>query len=123
VVLKAASSLLLAAEIFFAQAGAQALAHAHLEASQPAANSTITAPTELHLIFSEELNLKFTGVKLVGPAALAVKLGEPKLMDGALRLLVPISGAMPAGAYTVYWSVLSADGHKTQGSFKFKVHP
>lgn len=101
----------------------QAFAHAHLEASTPAANSTVTAPSELDLKFSEELNLKFTGVELAGPAASAVKLNEPVLMDGDKTLMVPISGLMPAGIYTVNWHALSEDGHKTQGSFKFTVKP
>jgi methionine-rich copper-binding protein CopC len=102
---------------------AQALAHAHLDSSTPAADATVTSPSELDLKFSEELNLKFTGIKLAGPHASEVKLGEPTLMDGDKTLMVPISGTVPGGTYTVNWHALSQDGHKTQGSFTFTVKP
>ena len=82
---------------------AQAFAHAHLESSTPATGSTVASPSELDLKFSEELNLKFTGLKLVGPNASAVKFEEPTLMDGDKTLMVPISGPVPAGTYTVNW--------------------
>jgi len=101
----------------------QAFAHAHLVGSTPPANSMVTVPSELVLTFSEELNLKFTGVKLAGPAAASVRLDQPKLMDSDKTLMVPISGTMLTGTYTVNWSALSVDGHKTQGSFKFTVKP
>ena len=121
--LKPVSYLVLAPAIYLVSAGGQAFAHAHLEASTPAANSTVTAPSQLSLKFSEELNIKFSGVKLAGPAASKVKLDALLLVDSDQTLIVPISGTMPAGSYAVNWSVLSADGHKTQGSFKFTVKP
>jgi methionine-rich copper-binding protein CopC len=101
----------------------QALAHAHLETSIPAPNSLVVSPSEFELKFSEELNLKFTGIKLAGPHASAVKLGEPVLTDGDKTLVVPISGTVPAGTYIVNWHALSQDGHKTQGTFNFIVRP
>jgi copper resistance protein C len=77
----------------------------------------------LDLKFSEELNLKFTGIRLGGPNASAVKFEEPTLMDGDNTLMVPISGPVPAGTYTVNRHALSKDGHKTQGSLNFTVKP
>lgn len=100
----------------------QAFAHAHLASSTPADKATVTvSPSELDLSFTEELNLKFTGVKITGPKATAVKTGDPMLMDGDKGLMVPVSEQLAPGVYTVEWHALSADGHKTDGSYSFTV--
>jgi methionine-rich copper-binding protein CopC len=38
-------------------------------------------------------------------------------------LIVPISKALAAGAYTVHWQAVSVDTHHTQGTFEFTVKP
>ncbi len=112
-----------AAFIGFGLTGA-AFAHAHLKSAVPAAGSTVsTAPTELDLGFSEGVNLKFTGIKVTGPGKAAVPLGEAMLMGGDTTLMVPVSGTLGAGVYTVAWHALSTDGHKTNGTYTFTVQP
>lgn len=101
-----------------------ALAHAHLKSATPASGSTVAAPTELDLKFSEGLNLAFTGVKLTGAAKAAVATGTATLGAGDdTTLVVPVSDTLKAGLYTVAWHALSADGHKTSGSYTFTVKP
>ncbi|MDQ0392703.1 copper homeostasis periplasmic binding protein CopC [Labrys monachus] len=120
---KTFQSAALAAIALFALAG-QAFAHAHLQSATPAVDGTVAAaPTELDLNFSEDLNLKFSGVKVTGPGKAAVATGEPMLMNKNATLMVPLSGTLGAGVYTVSWHALSADGHKTHGSYKFTVKP
>lgn len=103
---------------------AQASAHAELKsATPPVDGTTATAPTELDLKFSEDLNLKFSGVKVTGPDNRSVQTGEAALMDENTTLMAPISGTLAAGVYTVAWHALSADGHKTHGTYKFTVKP
>ena len=93
-------------------------------AATPAAGSTVTAaPTELDLTFTEDVNLKFTGVKITGPDKAAVPTGDAVLTDKDTTLMVPISGTLAAGVYTVAWHALSTDGHKTNGTYKFTVKP
>ncbi len=103
----------------------QALAHAHLKSATPAVGSTVaTAPTELDLVFSEGLNLKFTGVKITGPAKANVATGDAALgAGGDTTLVVPVTDTLAAGSYTVAWHALSTDGHKTTGTYKFTVKP
>ena len=103
----------------------QAIAHAHLDSATPAADGTVTAsPAELDLRFSEALELKFSGVKVVGPDNATVATGVASLANGDDgTLVVPVSAALPAGTYTVDWHVLSKDGHKTHGSYTFTVKP
>lgn len=101
-----------------------AFAHAHLKSSVPADQASVkVAPTELDLTFSEELNLKFTGIKVIGPSKAEVKTGAAMLTDADKGLMVPLSQTLDAGKYTVEWHALSADGHKTDGTFGFTVAP
>ena len=102
-----------------------AQAHAHLTSATPAMGGSVTGPpTELDLGFSEGLNLKFTGVKVTGPAGAAVPTGAPKLGPGGdTTLVVPVPGALGAGTYKVDWHALATDGHKTDGSYSFTVKP
>lgn len=101
-----------------------AFAHAHLEAAVPAIDGTVkTAPTELDLKFSEELNLKFTGVKVTGPDKKEVKTENAMLMGGDKTFMVNVPAGLANGTYHVEWHALSQDGHKTHGSYKFTVKP
>lgn len=99
-------------------------AHAHLQAAQPPINGTVKdAPQELDLKFSEELNLKFTGVKVTGPDKKAVKTDGDMLMDGDKSFMVNLPAGLAAGTYKVEWHALSQDGHKTHGDYMFTVKP
>lgn len=109
--------------ILTAAAASQALAHAHLKTSSPAENASVVSPGELDLTFTEELNLKFSGVKVTDPDKKEIKLGDAALKDHDKVLAVPISGTLAPGDYTVDWHVLSTDGHKTSGSYMFTVKP
>ncbi|KAA3447382.1 Cu resistance protein [Mesorhizobium sp. SARCC-RB16n] len=101
-----------------------AFAHAHLEGAQPPVGGTVKeAPTELDLKFSEELNLKFTGVKVTGPDKKEVKTDNAMLMGGDKTYMVNVPAGLAAGTYKVEWHALSQDGHKTHGDYKFTVKP
>jgi methionine-rich copper-binding protein CopC len=103
----------------------EALAHAHLKSSEPAANATLAAsPVKLMLQFSEALEPKFSGAKVVGPAKAEAKLGPAATAaDSDATLEVPVTEALSPGKYTVEWHVLSKDGHKMKGSYKFTIKP
>jgi len=104
---------------------AEAQAHAHLKSSTPAMGATIaTSPSELVLSFSGGVNAKFTGVKVEGLDHAAVATGEARLGPGGdTTLMVPVTGALPAGTYKVNWHALAVDGHKTEGSYTFTIKP
>ncbi|TPK89421.1 copper homeostasis periplasmic binding protein CopC [Mesorhizobium sp. B2-4-12] len=119
-------NILLAAAFIAASAtlSSTACAHAHLEAAQPPINGTVKdAPTELDLKFSEELNLKFTGVNVTGPDKKQVETDGDMLMDGDKTFMVDLPAGLAAGTYKVEWHALSRDGHKTHGDYKFTVKP
>ncbi|WP_246673671.1 MULTISPECIES: copper homeostasis periplasmic binding protein CopC [unclassified Mesorhizobium] len=103
----------------------EAFAHARLTSAIPAEGSIVAIPpNELDLTFSEDVDLKFTGVLLVGADKRAVATGPASFGGGnAASLVVPISRALDAGTYTVDWHALSADGHKAKGRYSFIVKP
>ena len=107
----------LAALALLATAG-QALAHAHLLASTPAADASVAAPKQLALSFSEKLEPKFSGLELTkvggGDVAVATAVADKSMTATVKAPLAP-------GAYKVMWHVVSADGHKMKGDYAFTV--
>ncbi|WP_407321357.1 copper homeostasis periplasmic binding protein CopC [Dickeya ananatis] len=101
-----------------------ALAHAHLKSQTPAADTVIaaqTAPSSLTLLFSEDIEPAFSGVELT-LAGQAVSVGKVTVEnDHHNVMVVPIEKPLARGSYQVSWHVLSVDGHKTQGSYRFDV--
>ncbi len=99
-----------------------ALAHANLLSSNPAGGSTMqTPPTQIVLNYSEEPDPQLSQVDLLNSSGATVATGTPTL-QGKTTLVVPITGDMPDGVYTVSWSAVSVDdGHTTTDSFSFGV--
>jgi copper resistance protein C len=96
--------------------------HAYLVRSAPAARATVgRAPERVQLWFNERLEPAYSRVsvwnhdgKRVDAADVQVAAGEPT------RLSVGVP-ALPAGAYTVKYRVLSVDGHVVEAQFSFTV--
>lgn len=103
---------------------ADALAHAHLDRSSPAAGSTLTqAPAEVVLWFTEALEAKFSTVEVRDAKDVAMQTGPASGVPGnTAQLRVPLKPLSP-GIYTVKWRVLSVDTHRSRGDFTFRVAP
>jgi methionine-rich copper-binding protein CopC len=98
-----------------------AFAHAHPVTMNPAPDATVSAPTEISIVFSEELEPKFSSLKLadsngniVSKEASVVDPKNAKHMTLALPKLAP-------GVYTVQWMSSALDGHKMARSYSFTV--
>ncbi|SFX75842.1 hypothetical protein SAMN03097705_4619 [[Enterobacter] aerogenes] len=102
---------------------ASVFAHAHLQQQIPAADSTVSvSPQALTLMFSEGVELSFSGVTLSGPQNKPVATGKLARSDGnKAQLTLPLNEPLAAGEYTVEWHVVSVDGHKTKGQYHFSV--
>ena len=95
-------------------------AHAKIEKSEPAANSTIaTVPTSVQMWFNEAPDLKVTKVELAGASG-KVELGPAHSM-GKNNIMAPIIGKMTNGKYTVNWQTAGDDGHVEKGTFAFTL--
>jgi len=114
-------TLILAAAAFALVAG-QAAAHARLITGSPKAGTTVAAPSELKLTYSESLDLKGCSLKVSGPGGAAVATGALALDPANKRIVhAPISGKLAPGAYKVDWAMKTEDGHTTNGDFAFTV--
>lgn len=104
-------------------AASTALAHAHLVAQQPAADSAVSAPPVLRLSFSEGVEPAFSTVSLtregavVAVQAVALDPANPK------QLIVTPQQPLTTGRYEVKWHVVSVDTHKSEGHYAFEVTP
>lgn len=98
-----------------------AFAHAHLEQSTPAADSTVNSASELRLVFSEGIEQAFTKVAVSRDHS-QVKVSSIKTEPGDKKVLI-VTPAEPlsAGKYNVEWNAVSVDTHKSQGSYSFTV--
>ena len=116
-VLAVLAALLLSA---LPQAG---LSHADLVSAIPAGGATVSSElTELRLKFQEPVELDLCEVKLTSPTGDAVETGKlARDPNDETVLVVPLSSALPDGEYQVSWKVVSADMHKIEGSYSFKL--
>jgi len=103
---------------------APALAHAFPTTTNPAVGSTLkTAPTEVVINFTEELEPRFSSIEVLNAAGSRVDKNDAHLApNDAKRFIVDLS-QLPPGTYKVVWHATSIDTHKTQGSFTFTVAP
>jgi len=98
-----------------------AFAHAALLQSDPAANSTVAAPKEIKLTFSEKLTPAFSGFELSMGDGMTMKVATKVSGDGKSLIGTP-AGAFMTGAYKISWHAASSDdGHRMDGSLMFKV--
>lgn len=99
-----------------------ASAHQFLRAAAPAAGDTVVAvPGELRLTFSEPVRLDFSDIVVQGPdgalvlAPLRVSADDPRV------LVAPVEGGWHPGAFTLRWTTVGSDGHRTDGTVSFFV--
>ncbi|WP_372784032.1 copper resistance protein CopC [Phenylobacterium sp.] len=100
----------------------QASAHARLIVGAPKAGSTVAAPKELKLQYSETIVPEASSVTVAGPGGAAVATGKLVLDAKDKRVVhVPFAAAPAPGAYKVSWKMKTPDGHTTDGAFAFTV--
>jgi methionine-rich copper-binding protein CopC len=113
---------LTAVALFASLLGASAaFAHAHLKASEPAADSSVSAPAALRLTFSEGIEATFTKVSLSKDGTeIAIKGLDTEGTDKKVLVVTP-AAPLAAGNYKVLWNAVSVDTHKSNGEYSFKV--
>jgi copper resistance protein C len=100
-----------------------ALAHAHLVRATPAVGGTVhTPPSEVTLRFNEKLEAAFSSVVVRDATGKQVDKGDGTVDKSDRTLMrVPLQGPLTPGVYKVEWKAMSADTHKIDGNFTFKV--
>ena len=116
--------IVLASSAIFAIFGAvSALAHAHLVRATPAVGGSVhTPPSEVTLRFSEKLEAAFSSVVVRDSTGKQVDKGDATVDKGDRTLMrVLLQQPIAPGVYKVEWKAMSADTHKIDGNFTFKV--
>jgi methionine-rich copper-binding protein CopC len=110
----------LALTALMALAAASAVhAHAFLDHAEPRVGSTVpTAPKEVVLFYSQNLEPAFSTVEVSDANGARVDQGKPRISASTMRVSVK---PLPPGTYSVRWQVLSVDTHTTEGHFTFQV--
>ena len=97
--------------------------HAYLMETHPEEASELTeSPTQVTLHFLGFLEHVFSKVKVYNSAGDQVSINT-KLMDGEDGTVMgtKLNEDLTSGEYTVKWSIISKDGHKLKGSYKFTL--
>jgi copper resistance protein C len=99
-----------------------AQAHAQLVLATPAAGATLdVAPTQIQLVLSEAIDRHFSGLELSNQNGVKIDTAPADATDPR-ALIVSLNVRLPPGQYRVSWhAVATDDGHRTQGSYTFKV--
>ena len=87
-----------------------ALAHTQLVSSTPGKGASAAAVTEVKLVFSDEISNAKVIVKDAHGKAFQSGAAEHK----GTTVTQKLTGALPAGSYTVAYRVVGADGHPVQ---------
>ncbi len=96
-------------------------AHAHAmldHASPPVGSAVASAPRELSLTFTQNLEAGFSSVQVTDANGARVDRGKPQISGNTMRVGLK---SLTQGTYRVRWQALSVDTHKTEGSFTFRV--
>jgi methionine-rich copper-binding protein CopC len=96
-----------------------ARAHAFLDHASPLVGSTVaSAPREVTLSFTQNLEAAFSSVTVTDASGGRVDQGKPQVSGSTMSVALKSIGP---GTYHVHWHVLSVDTHKTEGNFTFHV--
>jgi methionine-rich copper-binding protein CopC len=121
---KTASTIALA----FAAAGLCILASAHAArahafpaSEQPMVGSTVdSSPPAVVITFDSPIETLFAKLQVADSNGQDETAGPPSVIGDRRQLSVPLK-PLKAGDYTVRWSVVAEDSHRTEGSFQFTV--
>ncbi len=96
-----------------------ALAHAHLMASEPAANATVQGTdVAIELRYNSRVDGHHSVITLVRPDNQTQTLALDR-QSAAMNLNAHVT--LRPGHYTIRWQALSTDGHLTRGEIPFTV--
>ncbi len=97
---------------------ALAQAHAFLDHADPRVGSTVTAPRQVTVFMTEELEGAFSKLQVFDANGVEVDKKDVKVSGSSMTVSVP---KLSAGTYKVAWKAVATDTHKTSGTFPFTV--
>jgi copper resistance protein C len=96
-------------------------AHAFPTSEEPMVGATVeTSPRQVAITFDSPIEELFAKIEVSDASGQDETDGVPKV-GGDHRQLSVLLKPLKAGDYTVKWSVVAEDSHRTEGSFQFTV--
>jgi len=117
-------TVITAASVLLTFAAEAARAHAFLDHAEPRVGSAVpTAPRQLSLFFTQDLEPAFSSVEVQNSAGGRADQSEPRI--GPANVMRVGLKPLPPGTCRVLCHALSVDMHTTEGRFSFRVseHP
>jgi len=102
-------------------APAAAWAHAFPDHSEPRVGHTVDPPRAIRVWFDGAIEPVFSTIRVEDGDKRRVDNGDARVDPRDSTLLEVSVPALPPGRYQVLWSVVARDGHRTEGSFPFRV--
>lgn len=101
-----------------------ARAHAFPMHQSPGAGAELSAPpANVQILFDAELEAPFSSLRVVDESNRSVCAGKGRVDPDNNHLLETDLKPLEPGKYHVFWSVVSRDGHRTEGDYTFRVKP
>jgi len=102
-----------------------AYAHPQLKAAGPAPGSVVNAsPKALRIQFNEAVVPAFSGLEITNEKGEKQATGAASIAaNDKAQLIVPLTGALAPGTYTVVWHAVGDDTHRVEGRYNFEVKP
>jgi methionine-rich copper-binding protein CopC len=108
------------AVLFAGALSSLALAHTHLEKTEPADGAVLkAAPSHVELWFNEKPDLTVSKIAVAGPSG-AVEVGPTHSISDK-SIVADVRSRLSDGEYVVKWQAAGDDGHVSKGEFKFSV--
>jgi len=99
-----------------------ARAHAFPERADPRVGSVVQgSPDTVRIWFDGELEAAFCQITVTDASGQRVDRGDARVDPSGRRILQVSVPTLAPGIYSVHWAVLSIDGHRTTGDFRFTV--
>jgi len=95
--------------------------HAFPDHSEPRVGHSVEAPSAVRIWFDGAIEPVFSTIRVEAEDQRRVDSGDAHVDDKDNTLLEVSVPALPPGRYKVFWSVVARDGHRTEGSFPFRV--
>lgn len=101
---------------------AEAVLHFGLSRTAPEAGSSVAAPSEVKLWFTEEPQAGTISIRLLEAEDAGIHVMDAvQDSEDPRAFSVALHGTVPAGTYTVSWRGMGADGHVVRDTFQFTV--
>lgn len=101
-----------------------AFAHAQYERSDPGRRAIIArSPQVIKIWFSEQLEPAYSTIVVKDSEGLSMTENLATLDSDDSKLLILKLPTLAPGKYTVFYKVLSVDGHVVDAKFNFKIKP